>query len=71
MDWVALALGVLQIPLLLVGAVYINDLSYGLLPTVVGFGVLAAFVPLWFYTQYENGKTKTKKEQSEVSAEPT
>ena len=58
--WVALALGLMQIPLLLVGAVYINNLAYGWLPTIVGLGVLAAFFPLWIYSQYENRRQETK-----------
>ncbi len=58
--WVALALGLLQLPFLLVGAIYINNLSYGLAPTLVGFGVLALFFPLWIYSQNESHKRRVK-----------
>ena len=58
--WVALALAVLQIPLLLVGAIYINNLAYGLIPTAVGFGVLAIFFPLWLYSQNESHRIREK-----------
>ena len=44
--WIALVLGILQIPFLLIGAVYIDNLAYGVVPTVVGFGVLALFIPM-------------------------
>lgn len=47
--WIALALGIMQFPLLLVSSPYINNLSYELVPTVVGFGVLGLFFPLWIF----------------------
>ncbi len=58
--WVALALAILQIPLLLIGALYINNLAYGIVPTAVGFGVLALFFPLWIYSQHESHKLREK-----------
>jgi amino acid transporter len=67
--WIALVLGVLQIPLLLVGAIYINNLEYGASPTVVGFGVLALFIPLWLYTQHENGKRQEKNKEIHLEVE--
>ena len=67
--WVALVLGILQMPFLLIGAVYINNYAYGLAPTLVGFGVLALFIPLWFYSQRENHKERTKAHMNE-KAEP-
>jgi len=54
--WVALVLGILQIPMLLVGAIYINNLEYGIVPTGVGLGVLAMYIPLWLYSQREGEK---------------
>lgn len=54
--WIALGLGILQVPFLLIGATYINNLSYGLAPTLVGFGVLALFFPLWIYSRRKDGK---------------
>lgn len=58
--WIALVLGILQIPFLLIGAVYIDNLAYGVVPTVVGFGVLALFIPMWLYSQQENHKERMK-----------
>ncbi|MCX6652183.1 MAG: APC family permease [Methanomassiliicoccales archaeon] len=67
--WIALALGILQIPLLLVGAIYINNLAYGIMPTLVGFGVLAVFFPLWAYSQRENRRLDKAKEDLSVEVE--
>lgn len=64
--WVAMALDIMQRPFLLIGAIYINDLAYGLAPTVVGLGVLTLFIPLWTYTQH----VKHQREQKEVEVEP-
>ncbi len=63
--WMAMALGIMQIPFLLIGALYINSLSYGLTPTLVGFGVLAVFFPLWIYSQ--NERYKSQKNASEAT----
>ncbi len=59
-----------QKPLLLVGAIWINNFEYGWLPTAVGVGVLAAFFPLWLYSQYENKRIEAK-ERAEKNAEPS
>ncbi|MEI6795426.1 MAG: APC family permease [Methanomassiliicoccales archaeon] len=64
--WVAMALGIMQLPFLLIGAIYINNLAYGLAPTVVGLGVLTIFIPIWIYTQH----AKHKRDQKEVEIEP-
>lgn len=70
--WVALALGLLQIPLLLIGALYINNLAYGLVPTAVGFAVLASFFPLWIYSQHESHRLREKEDrEKELKAEPS
>lgn len=60
--YVAAALAILQVPFLIIGAIYINNFEYGLLPTVVGFGVLAVFFPLWIYSQHENQKIADREE---------
>ena len=57
---IALALGLMQLPLLLVGAIYINNLEYSWLPTAVGVGVLFAFFPLWAYSQWENKRIEAR-----------
>jgi hypothetical protein len=60
-------LAVLQVPFLVIGAIYINNYEYGLLANVVGFGVLAAFFPLWIYSQIENRK-RADLEEAKISA---
>ena len=67
--WIALALGIMQVPLLFIGALYINNLAYGLSPTAVGLGVLAVFFPLWIYTQHVKWKAEKKKAEIEPKAE--
>jgi amino acid transporter len=49
--YVALIFGLLNIPVYLVGIMYINALDAGFWPTVVGVGVLLTYLPLWSYTQ--------------------
>jgi hypothetical protein len=69
--WVAVALGLMQIPLLLIGAIYINNLEYGAVPTVIGFAVLAVFFPLWIYSQNERHKLSAGKQgRTDEKAEP-
>ncbi|MDW5562320.1 MAG: APC family permease [Methanomassiliicoccus sp.] len=68
--WIALVLAILQMPFLLIGAVYINNLAYGIVPTMVGFGVLVLFIPLWLYSQRENYKERMSartKEKAELN----
>jgi amino acid transporter len=60
--YVAAVLGILQIPFLLIGAVYINNFEYALVGNVVAFGVLAAFFPLWIYSQHELKKAADRDE---------
>ncbi len=51
---VALAFGLFNVPLCLVGIVYLNSLEVGWRSTWVGFFVLASYVPLWLYSQNES-----------------
>jgi amino acid transporter len=60
--YVAAVLAVLQVPFLIIGAIYINNLEYGLAANLVGFGVLAVFFPLWIYSQHEVKKREDKEE---------
>ena len=59
--WVALAFGLFNVPLCVIGVVYLNSLEIGWTSTLLGFVVLAVFIPIWLYTQYElrSGKGKT------------
>lgn len=69
--WVALALGIFQLPFLLIGAIYINNFEYGMGPNLIGFGVLALFFPLWIYTQWENRRMQKREGKVEGSPEPS
>ncbi len=60
--YIAAVLAVLQVPFLIIGAIYINNLEYGLAANFVGFGVLALFFPLWIYSQHEVRKREEKEE---------
>lgn len=69
--WIALTLGVMQIPLLLIGALYINNLEFGWMTNVVGLAVLALFFPLWIYSQNERYKlNKVEAGKTDGKAEP-
>ncbi|AKB18545.1 MULTISPECIES: APC family permease [unclassified Methanosarcina] len=52
--YVALIFGLFNLPLCLIGVIYLNSLEVGWTSTIVGFVVLALYVPLWFYSQNEN-----------------
>jgi hypothetical protein len=43
--------GLFNLPLCLIGVVYLNSLEIGWTPTWVGFIVLASYIPIWLYTQ--------------------
>jgi amino acid transporter len=60
--YVAAVLAVLQVPFLIIGAIYINNFEYGLMSNFVGFGVLAVFFPLWIYSQHESRKREELEE---------
>jgi amino acid transporter len=55
---VAMAFGLFNVPLCVVGVVYLNSLEIGWASTWVGFLVLAAYVPIWFYSQHESRRSK-------------
>ncbi|AKB12246.1 dimethylamine:proton symporter, ABT family [Methanosarcina thermophila] len=52
--YVALFFGLFNLPLCLIGLVYLNSLEVGWASTIVGFVVLTLYLPLWFYSQNEN-----------------
>ena len=66
--YVAAVLAVLQVPFLLIGAIYINNYEYAWVGNAVGFGVLAAFFPLWIYSQHEVQKREDKEEAKLVAS---
>ncbi|WP_298684024.1 APC family permease [uncultured Methanomethylovorans sp.] len=57
---VALLFGLFNLPLCLIGIVYLNSLEIGWTSTIVGFIVLGLYIPLWFYSQHEVHVSKNK-----------
>ncbi|MDI3196256.1 APC family permease [Pseudarthrobacter sp. AL07] len=57
---VALLFGLFNLPLCLVGVVYLNSLEVGWTSTWVGFLVLSLYLPIWLYTQRESRRLKDK-----------
>jgi amino acid permease len=57
---VAMLFGLFNVPLCLIGVVYLNSLEIGWTSTWVGFLVLALFIPIWLYTQHELRRTDAK-----------
>ncbi|WP_432666331.1 APC family permease [Wukongibacter baidiensis] len=50
---VALIFGIFNLPLCLLGVIYLNSLDMGWASTIVGFFVLAGYIPLWCYSKVE------------------
>src|SRR5690349_11199443 len=61
---VAMLFGLFNLPLCLIGVVYLNSLEIGWTPTWVGFIVLALYIPIWFYSQRESRRYKEKAARS-------
>ena len=51
--YVALAFALVNLVLYLGGLIYFNAIETGVVPTLLGFVVLAIFVPLWWWAQKE------------------
>jgi amino acid transporter len=68
--YVAAVLAILQVPFLLIGAIYINNYEYAWVGNAVGFGVLAVFFPLWIYSQHEVRKREDKEEAMLAASRP-
>jgi hypothetical protein len=60
---VAMLFGLFNIPLCLIGVIYLNSLEVGWFSTWVGFIVLGMYLPIWLYTQFE-----TRQKATSVSA---
>ncbi len=54
---VAMIFGLFNLPLCLVGVVYLNSLEIGWASTWLGFIVLALYIPIWFYSQHESKRS--------------
>lgn len=50
-----------NIPLFLAGLIYLNSLDSGWFSTIVGFGVLLMYVPLYKYSEKEKNMTNLTK----------
>jgi len=48
--WIAFLFGLLNLPVYLIGMLYLNSLDLGGRSTIVGFLVLAFYIPLWLYS---------------------
>ena len=57
---VGLFFGLFNVPLCVIGVVYLNGLEIGWAPTWVAFGVLGSYLPIWLYSQYEWRRAKAK-----------
>ncbi len=55
---VALIFGLINIPFFIIGIVYLNSIEIGWASTLVGFGVLAIYIPIWFYSQGQSGSSE-------------
>lgn len=53
-QYIALFFGIFNLPLCLIGIVYLNSLEVGWTSTIVGFVMLSLYIPLWYYSQNEN-----------------
>jgi amino acid transporter len=63
-QYIALFFGVFNLPLCLIGVIYLNSLEVGWTSTIVGFLVLSLYIPLWYYSQNENKGTSEKEKSS-------
>lgn len=63
---VAMLFGLFNIPLCLIGVIYLNSLEVGWFSTWVGFIVLGLYLPIWLYTQHE-----TRQARAVLQASPT
>ncbi|MCU1634287.1 MAG: amino acid permease, partial [Micrococcaceae bacterium] len=50
---VAMIFGLFNLPFCVIGVVYLNSLEIGWSSTWLGFVVLAFYIPIWLFTQYE------------------
>lgn len=65
-QYVALLFGIFNLPLCLIGVVYLNSFEVGWTSTIVGFVVLSLYIPLWYYSQNEN-KVPAEREKTTSS----
>ncbi len=56
--WVAFAVGLLNIPLTLIGVAYLNGVTSGWVPVIVGVGILLLYIPIWYYSRLQFGRVR-------------
>ncbi|APX02405.1 amino acid permease [Arthrobacter sp. QXT-31] len=57
---VAMLFGLFNLPLCLVGVVYLNSLEIGWTSTWLGFIVLSLYIPIWLYSQHETRRRNNR-----------
>ncbi|MBO1269856.1 APC family permease [Arthrobacter cavernae] len=57
---VSMFFGLFNVPLCVVGVVYLNSLEIGWTSTWVGFLVLALYIPIWLYSQHESRRANSE-----------
>ena len=57
---IAMLFGLFNLPFCVIGVVYLNSLEIGWTPTLLGFIVLALYIPIWLYSQHESKRTHNK-----------
>lgn len=65
--YVAMLFGLFNLPLCLIGVVYLNSIEIGWASTWVAFIVLGAYIPIWFYSQYE-GRRRNRRSLATATA---
>ena len=68
---VAIIFGLFNLPLCVIGVVYLNSLEIGWTPTLLGFIVLALYIPIWFYSQHESRRNTIKGEENDTKKNDT
>lgn len=58
--YVAIIFGLFNVPLCLVGILYLNGMEFGSMAIVVGIVILALYLPIWIFSQQENHKEGIK-----------
>ncbi len=66
---VAMIFGLFNLPLCVIGVVYLNSLEIGWAPTLLGFIVLALYIPIWLYSQHESRRNNNNNNNNNNNAE--
>ena len=62
---VAIIFGLFNLPFCVIGVVYLNSLEIGWAPTLLGFIVLALYIPIWLYSQHESRRNNNNNNNAE------